>query len=573
MSRKYVSIDNFASHIFNYDARASKLVPHAAAKPENCPAGRVLTETGKQLLPGITPGILVRMVSVYDESTMIRGFINSSDGSLFQTYHPALLSIVKHGVAENKVKAEYAAEVERKKAEENVIVMNTLKRQSEEKLAFEKGEKVRLEAIKRHEIATMRKRQIDIRTEAEKKKAEEDAQKRRQAAEEKRKQQMEEAIAAQKKAEEETAARRKAVEEAAEAARLKAEEAARLKAEEAARLKAEEAARLKAEEAARLKAEEEARIKAEEEARIKAEEAARIKAEEEARIKAEEEARIKAEEEARIKAEEAARIKAEEEARMKAEEEARIKAEEAARIKAEEEARIKAEEEARIKAEEEARLKAEEEARLKAEEEARLKAEEEARVKAEKEARIKAEKEAARLKVEQEAARIKAEQQALLLQAEAEKKFPILSLTIDLPNEILNTYIEKHNNLVNTYTNILSGIKTDNVIKTKVKGSTATCTPYAFEDSIINIIHYSNFKVEASVVAESKVVQFLLTNYSGGLINVSFDNSEMIIENEYSIDIPGKADRTCIISCYSDGKNLIEYARSKPLATPKNTKF
>ena len=448
MARKYVSIDNFASHIFNYDSRASKLSRHPSAKTEICPAGRVLTETGKQLLPGISPGILVRMVSVYDETTMIRGFINPSDGSLFQTYDPALLEMVRHGVAENKMKAACAAELERKKKEDKVIALNELKRQSDEQLLLEKRERARLDEIKSQEIINMRKRQIDLAIEVED-------------------------------------------------ARIKAEKEARLKAENDARqLKAEEAARiLKAEEAARL---------------LKAEEAARL-----------------------LKAEEAARL-------LKAEEEARIKAEEEARIKAEEEARIKAEEEARIKAEEEARIKAEE---------------------------------AARIKAEEEAARIKAEKQSLLLQAEAEKKLPIVSLNIDLPKEILNAYIEKHNNLVNKYIDILSGAITDNVIKTKVKGLTATCTPYAFEDCVINIVHYSNFKIVSSVAVESKVVQFLITNYSGGLITVKFDNSEMIIENEYIIDIPGKSERTCIISCYSDGKNLIEYARSKPLATPKNTKF
>ena len=95
MARKYVSIDNFSFHIFNYDSRASKLSRHPSAKTEICPAGRVLTETGKQLLPGISPGIFVRMVSVYDETTMIRGFINPSDGSLFQTYDPVLLETIK----------------------------------------------------------------------------------------------------------------------------------------------------------------------------------------------------------------------------------------------------------------------------------------------------------------------------------------------------------------------------------------------------------------------------------------------------------------------------------------------
>ena len=466
MLRKYVSVDNFASHIFNYDLRASKLSRHPSAKTEICPAGRVLTETGKQLLPGISPGIHVRMVSVYDETTMIRGFINPSDGAVFQTYDPALLEMVKQRLAATKVKYEYDAELERKKEEDNVIAMNILKRQSDEQLEFEKREKDRLDEIKREkdrldemkseEIVNMRKRQIDLGSEVEKKKVEQEAHQRRLATEEKRK-------------------------------------------------KYEEA---------QLKIAEDARLKAEEEAQLKAVEDALIKLEEDTRLKLEEEARLKAEKEVRLKTEEEARLKAAEEARLKAAEEARIKAEEA---------RLKAAEEARIKAE--------------------------------------------------EATRIKAEQQSLLLQAEAEKKFPILSLNVNLPKETLNAYIEKHTKLVNRYTDILTGANTDNVIKTKVKGSTVTSTPYAFEDSVINIIHYSNFKIVSSAAVESKVVQFLITNYAGGLITVTFDKSEMIIENEYVIEIPGKSERTCIISCYSDGKNLIEYARSKPLSTPKNTKF
>jgi hypothetical protein len=456
MLRKYVSVDNYASHIFNYDLRASKLSRHPSAKTEICPAGRVLTETGKQLLPGISPGIHVRMVSVYDETTMIRGFINPSDGAVFQTYDPALLEMVKQRLAATKVKAEYDAELERKKEEDNIIAMNTLKRQSDEQLEFEKREKDRLDEIKSEEIVNMRKRQIELGSEVEKKKVEQEAQQRRLATEEKRK-------------------------------------------------KYEEA---------QLKVAEDARLKAEEEAQLKAVEDALLKLEEDTRLKLEEEARLKADKEARLKTEEEARLKAAEEARLKAAEEARIKAEEA---------RLKSAEEARIKAE--------------------------------------------------EATRIKAEKQSLLLQAEAEKKFPILSLNVNLPKETLNAYIEKHTKLVNKYTDILTGSNTDNVIKTKVKGSTATSTPYAFEDSVINIVHYSNFKIVSSTAVESKVVQFLITNYAGGLITVTFDKSEMIIENEYVIEIPGKSERTCIISCYSDGKKLIEYARSKPLSTPKNTKF
>jgi hypothetical protein len=153
-----------------------------------------------------------------------------------------------------------------------------------------------------------------------------------------------------------------------------------------------------------------------------------------------------------------------------------------------------------------------------------------------------------------------------------ERKSPILSSHVELPPDILSTYIEKHTQLVASYTDILIGKQTERVVKTKVNKSKAICTPFAFEDTILHIIHYSDFLISISAPAESKIVQFLITNFSGGNIHVTFESDEMRIENS-SIDIPGKEERTCVISCYSDGEKLIEFARSKPLTTPKNTKF
>jgi len=46
------------------------------ASAGNCPAGRVLRETGRKLYPGPNPGITTYMVSVYDAQTQLTGFID-----------------------------------------------------------------------------------------------------------------------------------------------------------------------------------------------------------------------------------------------------------------------------------------------------------------------------------------------------------------------------------------------------------------------------------------------------------------------------------------------------------------
>jgi len=48
----------------------------SGANATNCPAGRVLHETGKKLFPGANSGVNDYMVSVYDPISMLTGFIN-----------------------------------------------------------------------------------------------------------------------------------------------------------------------------------------------------------------------------------------------------------------------------------------------------------------------------------------------------------------------------------------------------------------------------------------------------------------------------------------------------------------
>jgi hypothetical protein len=48
----------------------------SAATVLNCPKGSVLRETGRKLYPGINPGVSTMMVSVYDDKSMLTGFID-----------------------------------------------------------------------------------------------------------------------------------------------------------------------------------------------------------------------------------------------------------------------------------------------------------------------------------------------------------------------------------------------------------------------------------------------------------------------------------------------------------------
>ena len=68
--KKYIAKSEFHTYLYTYDARAG-LSQHREANASNCPVGRVLCETGKQLRPGINPGVSVGMISVYDETSRI----------------------------------------------------------------------------------------------------------------------------------------------------------------------------------------------------------------------------------------------------------------------------------------------------------------------------------------------------------------------------------------------------------------------------------------------------------------------------------------------------------------------
>ena len=67
------------------------LSPVVGATAENCPASRILRESGKKLFPGIHPGVSTYMVSVMDSITCLNGYIdpNSSMFAVTNTAVPA----------------------------------------------------------------------------------------------------------------------------------------------------------------------------------------------------------------------------------------------------------------------------------------------------------------------------------------------------------------------------------------------------------------------------------------------------------------------------------------------------
>ena len=80
--RSYLSTEPFNTVIYSYSTAlvnnvyVGTLSVLSTATPTNCPAGRVLHETGKKLFPGANPNVSDYLVSVYDPISMLTGFIN-----------------------------------------------------------------------------------------------------------------------------------------------------------------------------------------------------------------------------------------------------------------------------------------------------------------------------------------------------------------------------------------------------------------------------------------------------------------------------------------------------------------
>ena len=93
----YISTAPFNANFFTYTTSVNSqgvtvgaLSGVSGASVGNCPAGRVLRETGRKLYPGANPNVNTYMVSVYDQQTQLTGFIdpNSSVWCIYNNDKP-----------------------------------------------------------------------------------------------------------------------------------------------------------------------------------------------------------------------------------------------------------------------------------------------------------------------------------------------------------------------------------------------------------------------------------------------------------------------------------------------------
>ena len=105
----YISTAPFNNDFYTYSTAiinrvtAGVMVPVAGATSGNCPAARVLRETGRKLVPGANPmpaGFNTYMVSVYDAQTGLTGFIDPN-APIFAIYNTDKPNFLLDGVDPN----------------------------------------------------------------------------------------------------------------------------------------------------------------------------------------------------------------------------------------------------------------------------------------------------------------------------------------------------------------------------------------------------------------------------------------------------------------------------------------
>lgn len=89
-ARSYIATETFNTDFFTYklttvNFKTTGALSLVTADPSKCPAGRVLRENGRKLAPGINPGVTAYMVGVYDNQSMLNGFIDPN-GPVFAVY-------------------------------------------------------------------------------------------------------------------------------------------------------------------------------------------------------------------------------------------------------------------------------------------------------------------------------------------------------------------------------------------------------------------------------------------------------------------------------------------------------
>ena len=92
--RSFIAAAEFNTQFFSYVTSVGRsgrvtgtLSPVQGANAGNCPAGRLLRETGRKLYPDINPGITSAMIAVYDSVSFLTGYIdpNSATFALYNT--------------------------------------------------------------------------------------------------------------------------------------------------------------------------------------------------------------------------------------------------------------------------------------------------------------------------------------------------------------------------------------------------------------------------------------------------------------------------------------------------------
>jgi hypothetical protein len=98
--RQYIASAAFNTYFFSYTAAkdvygnvTGTIATVTGATSVNCPAARILRETGRKLYPGVNPGVTVYMVGVYDDQSLLTGFIdpNAPVFAVFSTDRPNFL--------------------------------------------------------------------------------------------------------------------------------------------------------------------------------------------------------------------------------------------------------------------------------------------------------------------------------------------------------------------------------------------------------------------------------------------------------------------------------------------------
>jgi len=90
-ARSYIATEAFNTDFFNYKTikvnfQTDGVLGLVTADATKCPAGRVLRENGRKLFPGVHPRVTTYMVGVYDNQSMLSGFIDPN-APVFAVYN------------------------------------------------------------------------------------------------------------------------------------------------------------------------------------------------------------------------------------------------------------------------------------------------------------------------------------------------------------------------------------------------------------------------------------------------------------------------------------------------------